>query len=230
MKIYNNTSNRYIAFVNGREYFLNRKAFIEFDCNGPTKVDLIPQHKNRVFLNILDLFLEMFIGDSTLTLAYCRYSFLITNCNQEVIELKNSIWNPRDQLTIYSCYANTDVANEYYEIHNFQKLKRKHSNMHIFVTSLPVIGILLLALALIFYPGIPFFIAFIGWFFLFPFSSVKEMKRFKEVTEPNLINQTLCHYADELRKGKVFVSEDTSKTGKFAEKILGKMFKFDEEN
>ena len=229
MKIHNNTSNKYTAFINGREYILNRKAFIEFDFDGTTKVDLIPRHKNRVFLNLLDLFLQMFIGDSTLTFAYCRYSFLIQNCNQNVIAIENNIWNPRDQLTIYACYADADVANEHYEINHFQKLKRKHRNMHIFVTSLPIIGVLIIALAFILEPVLPLIVCFLIWFFLFPFASVKEIKRFKQATEPNQINQTLCRYADELRKGAVYVSEDTSKTGKFIEKILGKMFKFDEE-
>lgn len=228
MKLYNKTSYKYTAFINGREYFVDKKATLEFECSEPTRIDLISCHKNRVFLNLLDVLLQMFIGDSTITLAYCDYSFLIQNCNQEVIVLKNNTWNPRDQLNIYSCYADADVTNENYSIHNYKRLKRKHRNMHIFVTSLPIIGILLLALALIFDP-IPFIFSFFVWFVLFPVASVKEMKRFKDATEPDLINLTLRQYADERRKGKIFVSEDTSKTGKFFEKIIGKMFKFDEE-
>lgn len=171
----------------------------------------------------------MFIGDSTITLSYCDYSFLIRNCNEEVVTLKDNIWNPRDQLSIYSCYADADVTNENYIIHDYKKLKRKHRNMHMFVTSLPVIGIVFLVLALTLDSSLPFIFCFFGWFILFPVASVKEMKRFKDVTEPDLINQTLCRYADERRKGKIFVSEDTSKTGKFFERIIGKMFKFDEE-
>lgn len=55
MKIYNDSSYSFTAFINGREYIINKKAAIEFDYHEPTRVDLISRKKNRVFLNILDL-------------------------------------------------------------------------------------------------------------------------------------------------------------------------------
>lgn len=230
MKLYNNSSYNYTAFINGREYIFNKKDTIEFNCNGPTRVDLIFRHKSSVFLNIFDIFLQMFIGDSTITLSYCDYSFLIRSCNEEMIYIENNVWNPRDQLSIYSCYADSDVINENYTMHDYKRLKRKHRNIHMFVTSLPVIGILLLVLAFIFEPAMPFIFGFLVWFVLFPVASIKEMKRFKDATEANLVNQTLCRYANERRKGEILVSEDISRTGKFVGKILNKMFKLDEDN
>lgn len=229
MKLYNDTSYKYTAFINGKEYFLDRKSTIAFECNTPTRVVLTAKDKNRVFINVFDLLLEMFFGSSTVTLAYCDYAFTIKDYAKDVITLKDNSWNPREQLGIHSCYADCEVENEQYTIHNFQKLNRKHRNMHIFVTSLLPVGIFLLILMLIFKAELPFILAFFVWFLIFPALGVKEMKRFKEATEPDLLNQTLCRYAGERKQGKVFVSEDTSKTGKFINNIIGKMFKFDED-
>lgn len=43
------------------------------------------------------------------------------------------------------------------------------------------------------------------------------------------MNEKLCEYANSRRTEKVTLTENTSKTSKFMEKIIGKMFKVDEE-
>ena len=229
MKIHNNTLYKYTAFINGREFNLNRNSIIEFECDKPIKIDLISKNKNRVFINILDVFLGLFWGGSTLTIVYCDYSFLIRNCDINEISLKNNSWNPRDQITINSCYADIEVDEENYAIHNFNKIKKKHRNFHLFISSFLPVGIILFILCFLFTNPSVFIILFSAWLGLFGIPSFIEISRLDEFSNQAYVNQTLCRYADELRKGAVYVSEDTSKTGKFIGKILGKMFKFDEE-
>ena len=67
------------------------------------------------------------------------------------------------------------------------------------------------------------------WLIVFEIPGLKEIKRFKQLMVPSYLNEKLCEYANSRRTEKVTLTDNTSKTSKFKEKIIGKMFKFDEE-
>lgn len=230
MKIHNKTWYKYKAYINGREYYLDKKATIEFDGRGRTSVYLKCLNKSSVHMNWLELLiLGGFLGDCTSAKLYYDYSFQVENCSEATITLDFNIWNPREQVSIRSCYSDIDVLNESYVMPNFQKIAKKHTRFHMFVSSLLPIGILLLVLCFLFTNPILFIVLFALWLLIFGLPSFKEIKRFEEFTNQDYVIQTLCRYANERRKNKYFISEDTSKRGKFFENIIGKMFKFDEE-
>ena len=224
MKLQNDTTYEYSALIDGREYFLGKKSAIEFLCNENTRT----MNKSSVHINWLDIFFQMFGGDSTITKLYCDYSFQVKDSSVPFIKLKDNYWHPREQLSIHACYADDgSVINESYSIPHLDRIKKKHRNLHLYVTSLLPVGIILLFCMLFFEPLFSA-LGFILWFFFFPFLSIKEIKRFKEATKPDYVNNELCRYAVERRTGDRMFGDDTSKTGKFVEKVLGKMFKFDD--
>lgn len=67
MKIYNNSSYRYTAIINGEKYNFNKKAIVEFNCTESADIKLISQHNSTICLNWIDIILGLFSGD-------CLYS------------------------------------------------------------------------------------------------------------------------------------------------------------
>ncbi|MCM1115554.1 MAG: PRA1 family protein [Clostridium sp.] len=229
MKLYNDTSHSYKAIINGKEYAFNKKESINFDCTEETKVVLKCTNKSSVHLNWIDMILGVFFGDSTVTMLYCDYAFQIQNSDDADVTIKNNDWHPREQLGIMACYADADVTGEEYLVPDISKIKRKHKNLHLFVSSLFPIGIILFILCFLFSPPVLFILLFAIWLFIFGVPSIKEIKRFKKAVNQEYMNKTLCGYARERRAGGTRYDETTSKIGRMTDKLLNKMFKFDEE-
>lgn len=229
MKLYNDTSYRYKAVINGKEYNFDKKTQLDLDCSDCEKIVLKCRNKSTVHLDWMAIILGVFFGDSTVAMLYCDYSFEIQNCDDTIISIKNNDWHPREQLGIHSCYADADVTGEEYTVPDISKIKRKHRNLHLFVSSLFPVGIILLILCFFFSPPALFILLFLIWLFVFAVPSIKEIKRFKKATAQNTLNQTLYKYANERRIGGKNYNETTSKTGRLIGKVLHKMFKFDEE-
>lgn len=226
MKLYNDTKYNYRAIINDIEYDLRKGTNIEVEDKENTKVLLMCQGKSSVHINILDLLLGVFFGDSTVTMLYADYYFETEKSDS--ITIKCNDWNEREQFSVYACYADAGVTKESYEITNLEKIKKKHTLLHLFVTSLFPVGIILLLLCFILSPPYPFILLFAIWFFIFGLPSLKEIKRFKKETTNEYINQMLCERAV-MRRNNENYDADTSKSSKFINGILKKMFKFDEE-
>lgn len=230
MRLHNNTIYNYRAVINGREYDFKKDALIEFEYLGNIKIELVCSEKCSVHLDWISIIcLQMLFGSSTITNLYTDYSFVIENDLPQTIEIKYNDWSPRDQINIKSCYADADVTTEEYTFPQLSKVKKKHKFFHLFISNALPLGIACLILCFFTDPPILFIILFLVWLLMFEIPSLKELKRFKQIINSDYINKKLCEYADKSRAQGVVFKEDTSKTGKIVEKIIGKMFKFDED-
>ncbi|MGN0535113.1 MAG: hypothetical protein ACI4IR_03830 [Eubacterium sp.] len=230
MKLHNKTLYNYKAVINGREFDFKKDATIELEHTKNTRIQLKCLEKSSVHLDWLSIiFLHYFFGSTTLTNIYTDYSFEIENDINETIEIKYNDWCPREQINIKSCFADADVINEEYTLPQLDRVKKKHLLLHLFVSSAPLLGIACLVLVFLTDPPALFIVLFFIWLLMFEIPGHKEIKRFKQVMKPEYLNEKMCEYAVKSRAQGVTFKEDTSKTGKFMNKIIGKMFKFDED-
>lgn len=229
MELYNSTSYKYKAIIDGKECDLPSKSSVHFDYNEGMKVDLISLDKPWVHINWLDvIILQMFFGSTTYTRMYSDYSFVINEeCDR--IELGYNDWSVRDQININTVYAKSNVTDEEYRISNFDKVKKKHKRLHMLVSNAWPIGVGTLLACFLTDPPHLFIVLFLVWLIVFEIPSLKEIKRFNQVIKFDFINEKLCEYAQRRRVETITITDDTSKTGKIVGKILDKMFKFDED-
>lgn len=228
MILKNNTYCDYIAVINEKEYPLDKKESINIDAQIGANITIKSTKKDSIHLDIIALILGVFSGDDTVTFVNTDYHFTVEN-DCECITIIDNKWNPRTQIGIYSCYADSNVTNECYTMPNIKKTRKKHRLIHLFFSSALPIELVLIILCFLTDPPYLFVILFILLFVWFTLPSFKEIKRFKKITESNYINTKLCEYANERRNNGKSYDEDMSKTGKFVGKILNKMFKFDED-
>ena len=230
MKLYNSTLYNYRAIIDGSEYELKGRTTIEFDCTENTKVELINLNKSFVHMDWLQIILlQMLLGSTTLTKIYTNYSFVINDISIETIKLNYNDWSPRDQISINSCYATTNVDEEVYSLPELERVRKKHKRLHLFISNALPLGITLLALCFLSDPPYLFLLLFMLWLIVFEIPSLKEIKRFKELMKSSYLNAKLCEYANSRRCEKITFTDDMSKTGRFMEKVIGKMFKFNED-
>lgn len=230
MKLQNSTLYNYRATIDNKEYELKGNSSIEFDCAQNTKVELINLNKSSVHMDWIQIILlQMLFGSTTLTKIYTNYSFVINDTSIETIKLDYNDWSPREQIDIKSCYAHANVSDESYSLPQLEKIRKKHKSLHLFVSNALPIGIAVLVLCFFTDPPYLFLLLFALWLIVFEIPSLKEIKRFKELMKPSYLNEKLCEYANRRRTEAITFTEDTSKTGKYIKKIIGKMFRFDEE-
>lgn len=230
MKLYNSTLYNYRAIIDGCEYELKGRTAIEFDCTQNTKVELINLNKASVHMDWIEIIcFQMFLGSTTLSKIYTNYSFVINDTSIDTIKLDYNDWSPREQINIKSCYAQANVSQESYSLPELEKVRKKHKLLHLFVSNALPVGIAALVMCFFTDPPYLFIILFALWSLVFEIPSLKEIKRFKELMKPSYLNEKLCEYANSRRTEKFTITENTSKTGKFMGKIIGKMFKFDED-
>lgn len=230
MKLQNSTLYNYRATIDNKEYELKGNSSIEFDCAQNTKVELINLNKSSVHMDWIQIILlQMLFGSTTLTKIYTNYSFVINDTSIETIKLDYNDWSPREQIDIKSCYAHANVSDESYSLPQLEKIRKKHKSLHLFVSNALPIGIAVLVLCFFTDPPYLFLLLFALWLIVFEIPSLKEIKRFKELMVPSYLNEKLCEYANSRRTEAITFTEDTSKTGKYIKKIIGKMFRFDEE-
>lgn len=234
LTLINDTSYNYTLKINNKEYEFDRKKAVTIDYNDNDKISLISNNKSSVHLNILDIILGVFLGDSTITNLYCNYDFSIhsKDNNNVTITISYNDWNPREQLKLSACYAKSEnvlITKEKYSISKLDKVRKKHKRLHLFVTSLFPVALIELILCFFLSPPIlPILLLFI-WAFVFGVPSIKEIKRFNEAVDEELVNNKLSEYASNRRAGSTDYDETTSKSGKLIEKALNKMFKFNED-
>lgn len=228
MILKNESYNNYIAIVNGVGYKLNKKSSIRINATKGTNITIKSTKKDSVHLNILAIILGVFMGDDTVTFINTDYHFSVENDCDCITILENK-WDPRSPLGINACYADSNVTNESYSMPNIKKTKRKHKFIHLFILSLLPIQLILIALCFLTDPPYLWIIIFILLFLVYTLPSFKEIKRFKNITKADNVNNKLCEYANKRRNNDLSYDEDTSKTGKIFSKILDKMFKFDED-
>ena len=230
MKLHNKTIYNYKAMINGNEYSFDKGDIIDFEYSENTVVELKCLKKPSVHLDWLQIiFLQMFFGSTTITNIYADYSFVINSNEYEIIEINNNDWNLKEQININTCYADVGVTDEEYKLPSLKKVRKKHKNFHLFVSNALPLGIGCFVLCFFTDPPTPFIILFIVWLLMFELPGIKEIKRFKQIMKPDFLNEKLCEYAENKRKHIFESDRDLSKTGKFAIKIINKMFKFDED-
>ncbi len=225
MELYNSTKYKYRVIVNGESFNLNECSSIFFDCPIGTKIELIALDKPSVHIDWLEvLIFHWFFGSSTTTKIYTDYSFVVDEPNVGKITLDNNDWAVRLQITVKAPYIKEHVSNERYSLSEFDKIKKKHRNLHLFVSSAWPLGAAMSAMCFIADPPYLFILLFLLWILLFAVPSLKEIKRFNEVMQDGFINDNLCEYARKRRAGEFLFTDDTSKTGRFITKMLKKMF------
>lgn len=230
MKLQNSTLYNYRATIDNKEYELKGNSSIEFDCAQNTKVELTNLNKSSVHMDWIQIILlQMLFGSTTLTKIYTNYSFVINDTSVDTINLEYNNWSPREQIDISSCYAHANVSDESYSLPQLEKIRKKHKSLHLFVSNALPLGIAVLVLCFFTDPPYLFLLLFALWLIVFEIPSLKEIKRFKELMKPSYLNEKLCEYANRRRTEAITFTEDTSKTGKYIKKIIGKMFRFDEE-
>lgn len=229
MKLYNNSSNRYTAIINGKPCNFDRKAVLEFDYTKNMYITLKSQNCSTIHLNWIDMILGLFSGDCTVTILRPDYKFKIDDNSSETITIKDNNWNVKEQLSYNACYADGNISDEEYIISDMEKIRKKHKNFHLFLTSLFPVGLISLILCFVTSYFEIFAIIFAAWLLIFGIPSVKETIKFKQLTKTDRMNQKLCAFAVERRNGSPYPDVDESKSGKLINKIIKKMFKFDEE-
>lgn len=163
------------------------------------------------------------------TILYPDYSFKAFNNNNETIIINDNNWHLREQLSFNACYAEGEIADEKFTISDLQKTRKKHRNLHLFLTSLFPVGLIILLLCFFLESQGVLIFLFIIWALVFEIPSIKEICKFSKNTDIAFMNQKLCEYADKRRKGIKCPDTGNSKSGKLISKILNKMFRFDEE-
>lgn len=230
MRLHNSTSYSYLAIIDGREYELKGRTTIEFDCAQNTKVELRSLNKSSVHMDWIEILcFQMFLGSTTLTKIHTDYSFVINDTSIDTIKINNNDWSPREQVNIKSCYADTNVSEEIYSLPQLDRVRKKHKMLHLFISNAFPLGIAALVMCFFTDPPYLFIILFAIWLLIFEIPSLKEIKRFKQLMKPSYLNEKLCEYANSRRAEKFTFTENTSKTSRFMEKVIGKMFKFDED-
>lgn len=230
MEIYNSTLYNYRAIINGAEYDLKGRTSINFNCEDNTRVELIALNKSSVHMDWLQIILlQMLFGSTTLTMLYTNYSFVINDSSVDKITLGCNDWSPREQISIKACYADSNVSNEAYSLPQLDKVRKKHKLLHSFVSNALPIGIIELFLCFFTDPPYLFIVLLAFWLIMFEIPSLKEIKRFKSLMNIGYLNEKLCEYAISRRNENITFTEDTSKTGRIMKKVIGKMFKFDED-
>lgn len=225
MELYNSTKYKYRAIVNGRSFNLNGRSSIFFDCPIGTKVELLALDKPSVHIDWLEvLIFHWFFGSSTVTKIYTDYSFVVDDPYIEKINLDNNDWPVRLQITVNAPYIKETVSNERYSLSEFDKIKKEHRNLHLFVSSAWPLGAAMSAMCFVAEPPYLFIFLFLLWILAFAMPSLKEIKRFNEVMQNGFINDNLCEYAGKRRTGEFLFTDDTSKTGRFVTQMLKKLF------
>lgn len=227
MIIKNEAYESYIVIVNGAEHQLDKKQSININAPAGTPITIKSDKKDSIHIDLTAIFFGGVLGDSTITRITTEYTFTVDECDTVIIN--NNEWNAREQVTIRAVYADQAVTSEEYTIPNLKKIKKKHLLFHLLLMSgFPVYLILILLFVLTDAIGLWLFV-FAVIFLFFGLPSIKEIRRFKKLVTPNNVNEKLCEYANERRNKGDDYNEDVSVKGKLIHKILGKMFKFDEE-
>ncbi len=233
--IRNNTNFSFSAVCEENAYQLTDKNTVAiFSPLDETTILFEIQKKDSVAIDVLDIILGMFLGDSTTTKVYCDSIIKVKKLNDEniTIVLNENLWHPREQADFLSACAtseNGEITDLHFNAKNIEKTRKKHKRLHLFVTSLLPVGIILFLGFLIFCYELTaaslFILFFFFWFIIFGYPSVKEIKRFKELSDPNFINEKMLEHSKYRREHGTDFYDDNSKTGKIISKILDKMFK-----
>lgn len=227
MEIKNKTGYKYKIRNGEFEHYLNNDSSVSFNYEAGTKIELICLEKPYVHINWFDvILLQMFFGSTTLTRIFADYSFVVDDSSINSIELKYNDWPIREQININSCYANEEVLYEEYSLPQLKRVQKKHRRLHMFISNALPIGVGTLLACFLADPPYLFIFFFIIWLLAFELPALKEIKRFKQIMKPELLNEELCKYASKRRVEPLVFTDDTSKTSKFINKIFSKMFKF----
>ena len=165
MILKNESHNGYIAIVNGIEYPLNKKSSISIDATKGTEITIKSTKKDTVHFDIFAIILGVFTDDDTVTFINTDYNFSVEN-DCDCITLLDNNWNPRSQLGINACYADSNVTNESYSMPNIKKTKRKHKFIHLYVSSFFLVQLALVILCFLIDPPYICIVFFILIFFV----------------------------------------------------------------
>ena len=223
-----------VVFENNRYQLDRRKTTALFAHGEKANILFEIQEKNSVSIDILDILLGLFLGDSTYTKVYCNYEIEVKKLSDETVTivLEENRWCPREQAYFASCCAiseNSEITDKQYTARNLEKTKKKHKRMHLYVSSLLPIGLILFVCIFIFSPPDLAISFFLFWILFFGCPSMKEIKRFKKLSDLNLINEKMLEHSKYRKEHGTDFYDDNSKTAKFVEKVLDKMFKSDKD-
>lgn len=221
-----------VVFENNRYQLDSRKTTALFAYGEKANILFEIQEKDSVSISILDVLLGLFLGDSTITKIYCDYEIEVKKLIDEtvIIVLEENRWCPREQAYFASCCAiseNSEITDKQYPVRNLEKTKKKHKRLHLYVSSLLPIGLILFICIFIFSPPNLAISFFLFWVLFFGYPSMKEIKRFKKLSDLNLINEKMLEHSKYRKEHGTDFYDDNSKTAKFVEKVFDKIFKSD---
>lgn len=223
---FGNCFQKYSVIYNNQEYPSKNNNYIFLDLDDDHKKIYIKNHsKSSVSFDLLDLFLEMFYGDSTTTLIYCDYSFeILSNENCEItLKENNFVINDRIKYLSYCAVSeNAELGNDRFISQNIDKLIKKHKRIHfLFLSGLPLY-ILIAILALIFDNGLLWI--FILIFLLFTLPSIKQRKTLKKHIENKTGIENLQKNVTGFREDDKYEEKLLSKADKIFFKLFEKLF------
>lgn len=218
---------RYFSVIyKNQEYSTKNKdsIFLEIDDND-RKIYIKNNSKSSVSLDWLDIFLEMFYGESTTTSIYSDYSFEILSNENCEITIKENDFIINDRMKYLSFCAVSDNAllgNDCFITGDTSKLIKKHRKLHLFLLSGLPLYILVAILALVF--DYSLFWIFIMIFLLFTLPSIKQRKKFKKYLESPIALEALQKNVIGFRTEKNYEEKIMTKTDKFFFKLFEKLF------
>lgn len=212
----------------GNEYRFNSDdiLFIDIDDNDKTLYVKNPIGSS-VSVSLIDVILELFAGDSMITIIRPDYSFeILSNNNCEIFLKENEKEFHFGNIKFKSFCAvsqGANLGNDRFIIKDLDKVRKKHRKMNFFVMSGLPFYILIALLALTISTNLLW--VFILIFIIFTIPSIKSRKNFKKsVTQDNVI-KTLCDNVTGYRTDENYDIKNMSKSGRFMFKIFEKLFK-----
>lgn len=213
---------------NGNEYRFNNDDILFIDIDDDDKTLYVKNPiASSVSVSLIDVILELFAGDSMITIIRPDYSFeILSNDNCEISLKENEKEFHFGNIKFKSFCAvsqGASLGNDKFVIKDLDKVRKKHRKMNLFVMSgLPFyILIALLALTI----STDLFWIFILIFTIFTIPSIKSKKNFKKaVTQDNII-KTLLDNVVGYRTDENYEINKMSKSGRFMFKIFDKLFK-----
>lgn len=181
--------------IDGKEYPLSKNKTVNVHYEGnEIHVSFIIKDKNKLFVDIIDLFCGTFKPKGSCSYVNCNCNFVLSSennvCKLGVFDLKESY---NKQLVFKSVFVEGDGAllkDINYELTDINKIQKKHGILHFFVLSLLPL-LIVNFYALISYCEISDILTFLLLLLFFAIPSFREIREFRNNCKSSTANSTL---------------------------------------
>lgn len=220
----NNTS----VIYKGNEYGFNSDGVLFIDMDDDDKTLYVKNPvSSSVSVSIIDVILELFAGDSMVTVIRPDYSFdMLSSDNSEILLKENEKEFHFGNIKFKSFCAvsqGASLGNDKFIIKDIDKIAKKHKKLNLLVMSGLPLYIFIALLAVLITPSL--FWVYIFIFLIFTVPSIKSSRNFKKtVTQENII-KSLTDNVTGYRTDENYEINKMSKSAKFMFKIFDKLFR-----